>query len=198
MTEKDRRAAVERKTQETQIAVEIGLDGQGKADVSTGVGFLDHMLDLLARHSLIDISVKAKGDTEVDDHHTVEDVGICLGEALREALGDKKAIRRFGSMSVPMDEVLANVAVDLSGRFAFVFNVTFETEKVGEYDSQLTEEFLQAFANNAGMNLHVNVPYGKNTHHINEAIFKGLAKALDMAVSIDPRRSDVPSTKGVI
>ncbi|MEW6355612.1 MAG: imidazoleglycerol-phosphate dehydratase HisB [Planctomycetota bacterium] len=198
MRQSQRKATVERKTQETQITVEINLDGKGKADAATGVGFLDHMLDLLARHSLFDIFVKAKGDTEVDDHHTVEDVGICLGQALKEALGDKKGVRRFGCMSAPMDEVLASVAVDLSGRFAFVFNVAFPTEKVGEYDSQLTEEFLQAFASNAGMNLHVNVPYGKNTHHINEAIFKALAKALDMAVAIDPRRGDVPSTKGVI
>jgi len=194
----ERRATVERKTKETEITVEIALAAAGKSDISTGVGFLDHMLDLLARHSLIDMVVKAKGDTEVDDHHTVEDVGICLGQALKEALGDKKAIRRFGSVSVPMDEVLANVALDLSGRAAFIFNVTFETEKVGEYDAQLTGEFLQAFATNAGMSLHVNVPYGRNTHHINEAIFKGLAKALDAAVSIDPRRGDVPSTKGVI
>ena len=193
-----RKAEVERKTKETDITVEVKLDGRGKSKVSTGVGFLDHMLDLFSRHSLIDITVKAAGDAQVDDHHTVEDAGICLGQALKESLGDKKRIRRFGSVSVPMEEALANVALDLGGRFELVFNVKYETDKVGEYDAQLTEEFLRAFASNAGMNLHVNVPYGKNTHHITEAIFKGLAKALDMAVAIDPRRVDVPSTKGMI
>ena len=198
MKQTKRSARVQRKTKETDITVEVLLDGQGKGDIATGVGFLDHMLDLLSRHSLVDMTVKASGDRQVDDHHTVEDVGICLGQAVRAALGDKRGIRRFGSASIPMDEALANVALDLGGRFALVFHVTFSTEKVGGYDSQLTEEFLRAFAGNAGMNLHVNVPYGSNTHHVSEAIFKGLAKAMETALSADSRSTDVPSTKGMI
>ena len=193
-----RKAEVKRKTKETRIELSLNLDGTGDSDISTNVGFLDHMLDLLARHALFDLKVKAAGDTQIDDHHTVEDVGICMGRALKDALGEKKGIVRFGEASVPMDEALANLAVDIGGRAELVFNVTFPTEKVGRYDSALTEEFLRALVANAGMNLHVNVPYGKNTHHITEAIFKGLAKALDKATRIDPRRTDVPSTKGVI
>jgi len=193
-----RKAEVKRKTKETRIELSLNLDGTGDSDISTNVGFLDHMLDLLARHALFDIKVRAAGDTQIDDHHTVEDVGICLGRALKDALGEKKGIVRFGDASVPMDEALANLAVDIGGRAELVFNVTFPTEKVGRYDSALTEEFLRALVANAGINLHVNVPYGKNTHHITEAIFKGLAKALDKATRIDPRRTDVPSTKGVI
>ena len=193
-----RKAEVKRKTKETRIELSLDLDGTGDSDISTNVGFLDHMLDLLARHALFDIKVRAAGDTQIDDHHTVEDVGICLGRALKDALGEKKGIVRFGDASVPMDEALANLAVDIGGRAELVFNVTFPTEKVGRYDSALTEEFLRALVANAGINLHVNVPYGKNTHHITEAIFKGLAKALDKATRIDPRRTDVPSTKGVI
>lgn len=193
-----RKAEVKRKTKETRIELSLNLDGTGDSDISTNVGFLDHMLDLLARHALFDIKVRAAGDTQIDDHHTVEDVGICLGRALKDALGEKRGIVRFGDASVPMDEALANVAVDIGGRAELVFNVTFPTEKVGRYDSALTEEFLRALVANAGINLHVNVPYGKNTHHITEAIFKGLAKALDKATRIDPRRTDVPSTKGVI
>lgn len=198
MKTRKRTARIERKTKETDITVELVLDGKGRSKVATGVGFLDHMLDLLARHSLMDLTVKASGDTQVDDHHTVEDVGICLGQALKSALGDKKGIHRFGSMSVPMDEALADVSLDLGGRFELVFRAKFGVGKIGAFDAQLTEEFLRAFASNAGMNLHVTVPYGRNAHHINEAIFKALAKALDAAVSVDPRRGDVPSTKGTI
>ena len=193
-----RKADVKRKTKETKIELSLNLDGTGDSDISTNVGFLDHMLDLLARHALFDLKVKATGDTHVDDHHTVEDVGICLGRAFKEALGEKKGIVRFGDASVPMEEALANVALDIGGRMELAFHVTFPTEKVGRYDSALTEEFLRALVANAGINLHVNVPYGRNTHHITEAIFKGLAKALDKATRIDPRRTDVPSTKGVL
>ncbi len=193
-----RKAEVKRKTKETRIELSLNLDGTGDGDISTNVGFLDHMLDLLARHALFDIRVKAEGDTHVDDHHTVEDVGICLGRAFKDALGDKKGLARFGDAAVPMDEALAGVAVDIGGRPELVFNVKFPTEKVGRYDSALTEEFLRAFVANAGINLHVNVPYGRNTHHISEAIFKGLARALDQASRVDLRRTGVPSTKGVI
>ena len=193
-----RKADVKRKTKETKIELSLNLDGTGDSDVSTNVGFLDHMLDLLARHALFDLKVKATGDTRVDDHHTVEDVGICLGRAMKEALGEKKGLVRFGDASVPMEEALANVAVDIGGRMELAFHATFPTEKVGRYDSALTEEFLRALVANAGINLHVHVPYGRNTHHITEAIFKGLAKALDKATRIDPRRTDVPSTKGIL
>ena len=193
-----RKADVKRKTKETKIELSLNLDGTGDSDISTNVGFLDHMLDLLARHALFDLKVKATGDTHVDDHHSVEDVGICLGRAIKEALGEKKGIVRFGDASVPREEALANVALDIGGRMELAFHVTFPTEKVGRYDSALTEEFLRALVANAGINLHVNVPYGRNTHHITEAIFKGLAKALDKATRIDPRRTDVPSTKGVL
>jgi len=194
----DRRAEIRRDTKETRITVRLALDGEGRSDVATGVGFFDHMLDLLARHGLFDLAVKAEGDTRVDAHHTVEDAGICLGQALREALGDRKGIRRYGSCSVPMEESLAQIALDLGGRGVLVFRVAFPTEKTGEFDTQLIEEFLHALATNAGMNLHVNVPYGKNSHHIAEAIFKGLAKALDWATQVDPRVKGVPSTKGVL
>ena len=193
-----RKADVKRKTKETKIELSLNIDGSGDGDISTNVGFLDHMLDLLARHALFDLKVKATGDVHVDDHHTVEDVGICLGRALKEALGEKRGIVRFGDASAPMQEALANVALDIGGRAELVFNAKFPTEKVGRYDSALTEEFLEALVANAGINLHVNVPYGRNTHHITEAIFKALAKALDKATRTDPRRTDVPSTKGVI
>jgi len=195
---RSREAEVKRKTKETQIELSLSLDGQGKSKVSTGVGFLDHMLDLLSKHALFDLTVKAAGDTHVDDHHTVEDVGICLGQALKQALGDKKGITRFADASVPMQEALANIALDISGRPALVFNVAFPREKVGSFDVDLAQEFLEALTTNAGLNLHVNVPYGKNAHHVVEAIFKGLAKALDRAVRLDERSRDVPSTKGVL
>ncbi len=174
----------------------MNLDGSGKVVCDTGVGFFDHMLDLLGRHSLIDLNIKAKGDLQVDAHHTVEDVGIVLGQALEKALGDKRGIYRYGWSIVPMDETLAQTAVDLSGRFAFVYNARYGGGAVGQFPVELVEEFLKAFAANGKFNLHINVPYGTNNHHIAEAIFKSVAKSLRQAVSTDPRNSDVPSTKG--
>ncbi|MDE1889141.1 MAG: imidazoleglycerol-phosphate dehydratase HisB [Planctomycetota bacterium] len=191
-------ATISRKTKETQVELTINIDGEGTSKISTGVGFLDHMLDLLTKHALFDLTIKASGDRIVDDHHTVEDVGICLGQAINKALGDKKGIQRFSNTSVPMQETLANIAIDISGRPALVFNVAFHTEKIGNFDAELIEEFLKAFITHAGINLHVNVPYGTNAHHIAEAIFKGLAKALESAVRIDERIKDVPSTKGLL
>ncbi len=193
-----RTAKIERKTKETTIRLVLDLDGEGKADVRTKVGFFDHMLDLLARHAYLNLTVAAVGDVEVDDHHTVEDVGICLGEALKKALGDKKGIHRFGSASVPMDEARADVSVDLSGRPYLVYQTCKLPEKIGDFDSALTGEFLQALATHGGMNLHVSAPYGENGHHIMEAIFKALAKALAEAVKIEEREKGVPSTKGVL
>ncbi len=193
-----RTAIISRKTKETQVELTINIDGEGTSKISTGVGFLDHMLDLLTKHALFDLTIKASGDRIVDDHHTVEDVGICLGQAINKALGDKKGIQRFSNTSVPMQETLANIAIDISGRPALVFNVAFHTEKIGNFDAELIEEFLKAFITHAGINLHVNVPYGTNAHHIAEAIFKGLAKALESAVQIDERIKDVPSTKGIL
>jgi imidazoleglycerol-phosphate dehydratase len=193
----NRKAEISRQTRETQIRLALNLDGSGKSAARTGVGFFDHMLDLLARHSLIDMSVDAKGDLEVDAHHTVEDVGIVLGQAIEKALGDKRGIYRYGWAIVPMDESLAQVAIDLSGRPAFVFKVEFPRGTIGEFPVELVEEFWKSVATNARMNLHVTVPYGTNNHHISEAIFKAAAKALRQAVSHDPRNSDaVPSTKG--
>ena len=192
-----RTASLSRKTNETKIDLKVDLDGTGRSSVKTGVGFFDHMLDLLSRHSLIDLDVKAEGDVHVDQHHTVEDVGIVLGQALEKALGDKRGIHRYGSATVPMDESLATVTVDLSGRPAFVFNVKFTGGAIGTFPVELVEEFLKALASSARMNLHVNVAYGANNHHIAEAVFKGRARALRQAVEIDPRRADdVPSTKG--
>jgi imidazoleglycerol-phosphate dehydratase len=192
-----RPAQITRKTKETDIALALDLDGSGGVAAATGVGFFDHMLDLLGRHALLDLSIKAKGDLHIDAHHTVEDVGIVLGQALEKALGDKKGIYRYGWAIVPMDESLAQVAIDLSGRPAFVFNVQFKGPKIGEFDVELVEEFFKAFATSAKMNLHISVPYGTNNHHIAEAIFKAIAKALRQAVSIDERAKDmVPSTKG--
>ena len=192
-----RRAATKRSTKETRIALSLDLDGAGKTDVKTGVGFLDHMLDHLGKHSLCDLAVRAKGDVEVDDHHTCEDVAICLGEALKQALGDKAGIHRYGSASVPMDEALANVSLDLSGRDAVVFDVTFTSDRIGTFDVQLVEEFLRRFAGAAGINLHVHVPHGTNDHHIAEAVFKALARSLRQAKAVDPdRKGQVPSTKG--
>ncbi len=192
-----RNATVTRKTKETEIELSLNLDGRGDIQADTSVGFLDHMLAHLAKHSNSDLQVTAKGDLEVDDHHTVEDVGICLGQALAEALGDKAGINRYGSASVPMEETLAEVALDLSGRPAVVFNVKFTSDKIGSFDTQLIEEFLSRLAFTTGMNLHVNVPYGTNDHHIAEAIFKAFAQALGQAKQIDPQRQgEVPSTKG--
>jgi len=193
-----RTADVERKTKETTIRLSLDLDGEGTASIRTGVGFFDHMLDLLARHAYLDLTIEATGDVEVDDHHTVEDVGICLGEAIRKALGDKQGITRFGSASVPMDEARADVSVDLSGRPYLVYKTCALPEKIGDFDAQLAGEFLQALATHGGMNLHVSAPYGENGHHIMEAIFKALAKALAQAVRRDQREKGVPSTKGVL
>ena len=195
---KKRTSNINRKTSETTIKLSLNLDGEGKRTISTGIGFFDHMLDLLAKHALFDLDIKASGDTEVDYHHTVEDVGICLGQAVKEALGDKAGIIRFANVSVPMQESLANVAIDISGRSALVFNAKLDTKKIGDFDTELIKEFLEAFSVNAGINLHVDVPYGENAHHISEAVFKGVAKALDRATRIDERTNDVPSTKGVL
>jgi imidazoleglycerol-phosphate dehydratase len=191
-----RSADVSRQTKETRVRVALNLDGAGKSSPETGVGFFNHMLDLLSRHSLIDLTVNAEGDLEVDPHHTVEDVGIVLGQALDKALADKRGIHRYGWAIVPMDESLAQVAIDLSGRPAFVFNVKFTRGSIGTFPTELVEEFFKALATSAKMNLHVQVPYGSNNHHISEAIFKAVAKALRQAVSPDPRNPDVPSTKG--
>lgn len=191
-----RTAEVRRETGETKIELAIDLDGSGKASVDTGVPFLDHMLDALSRHSLIDLDVHARGDTHVDDHHTVEDVGIALGQAIDEALGDKKGISRFGHAEVPLDEALVAVTVDLSGRPFMVYNVKIRHHKVGTFATELVNDFMLAFMNAGLMNLHINQRYGRNPHHIIEAMFKALARALKQAVTIDPRVSGVPSTKG--
>jgi len=193
-----RTAAIERRTRETQIRLELNLDGQGQCEVRTGVGFLDHMLELFARHAAVDLKVEAQGDLHVDPHHTVEDVGICLGQALRQALGDKSGIRRYGHMVLPMEEALATVAWDLGGRYYLVFQANFPSAKIGDFDSELVEDFWQAVAANALCNLHILVPYGRNSHHISEAIFKAAARSLRIAIENDPRMSGVPSTKGVL
>jgi len=189
-----RTAKVHRKTKETDVTVELNLDGIGKYKIDTGIGFLDHMLTHLSKHGKIDMTVGAKGDLNVDAHHTVEDIGICLGECLTKALGDKKGIARYGHSSVPMEESLANVSIDLSGRPRFVYKVEYQTDKIGDFDVECLEEMLQSFTNNGRFNLHINVPYGTNSHHIAEAIFKGLGQALAEAVKIVG--TDVPSTKG--
>ena len=191
-----RTASIQRKTNETEINLELNLDGSGQAEVKTGVGFLDHMLELLAKHGAFDIRVAARGDLHVDQHHTVEDTGICLGQAFREALGDKAGIRRYGHFTLPMEETLVTVAVDLSGRYALAFNAPLLSPKIGAFDSELLEDFWQAFAANCLCNLHVLLHYGRNSHHIAEAVFKGTARALRMAVEHDPRMTGVPSTKG--
>jgi len=192
-----RSAKISRKTAETTIDLTLNLDGSGLGEINTGVGFLDHMLDHLAKHSLADLTIAAQGDTHVDDHHTTEDVAICLGEALSKSLGDKAGIKRYGSASVPMDEALANVTLDLSGRSAVVFDAPLSQGKIGTFDCQLVEEFIRALSRTAGINIHINVPNGSNDHHIAEAIFKALAMALRDAVAIDPDRGDsIPSTKG--
>ena len=191
-----RNASITRKTAETDITVMVDLDGTGAADMATGIGFFDHMLTLLARHGLFDLTVDAQGDIEVDYHHTVEDVGICFGQALAESLGDKSGITRYGSLSLPMEETLVTSAVDLSGRMAFVFRVDFPTEKIGDFDSQLVEVFWEAVAANARINLHLLLHHGHNSHHISEATFKGTARALRQAVAVDARQTGVPSSKG--
>lgn len=192
-----RKADIRRTTKETDVEVAIDLDGTGAADIATGIGFFDHMLDLLARHSRIDMKVKAKGDLHIDQHHTTEDVGIALGQAVRRALGDMKGVTRYADVHLPMDEALTRVALDISGRPFLVFKVDFARDKVGEFDTELVREWFQAFAMNAGITLHVATLYGSNDHHIAESCFKGLARALRLAVAIDPRaRDEVPSTKG--
>jgi imidazoleglycerol-phosphate dehydratase len=194
-----RKATLERTTKETDIEVAVDLDGTGASAISTGIGFFDHMLDLLARHSRIDITVKAKGDLHIDHHHTTEDVGITLGQAVKQALGDMKGITRYADVYVPMDEALTRVAVDVSGRPFLVFKAQFSRDKVGTFDTELVREWFQAFAMNAGLTLHVETLYGNNDHHIAESCFKGLARALRAALSIDPRNAgEVPSTKGVL
>jgi imidazoleglycerol-phosphate dehydratase len=192
-----RQGAVTRKTKETDVEVAIDLDGRGRSQAATGIGFLDHMLDLLARHSRIDIAAKAMGDLHIDQHHTTEDVGIALGQAVRQALGEMKGITRYADVHVPMDEALTRVALDISGRPFLVFKAEFVRDKVGAFDTELVQEWFQAFAMNAGITLHVETLYGSNDHHIAESCFKGLARALRAAVAIDPRAKDeVPSTKG--
>jgi imidazoleglycerol-phosphate dehydratase len=192
-----RTATIKRKTKETDVEVSVNLDGRGKSAISTGIGFLDHMLDLLARHSRIDIEVKAKGDLHIDHHHTTEDVGIALGQAVKQALGDMKGITRYADVHLPMDEALTRVAVDISGRPFLVFKAEFVRDKVGTFDTELVQEWFQAFAMNAGITLHAQTLYGTNDHHIAESCFKGLARALRAAVTIDERAKDeVPSTKG--
>ena len=193
---KARTAKVHRKTKETDVTLELNLDGQGKYQIDTGVGFLDHMLTHLGKHGKIDLVVKAKGDLEVDAHHTIEDIAICLGDCLTKALDDKKGIARYGYSSVPMEDALANVSVDLSGRANFIYNVQYRTTKIGDFDVECIEEMLRSFANNGKFNLHINVPYGTNSHHIAEAIFKALGQAL--AASIKIVGTAIPSTKGTL
>ena len=198
ISRKLRWAAVDRSTSETAIRVELGLDGTGERRIATPVPFVDHMLDAFARHGLFDLVLEAKGDTHIDDHHTVEDIGMVLGSAIREALGDKAGIRRFGWATVPLDETLAEVVVDLSGRPFLVYNVTLSHREVKGFDLGLFEDFFQALTTQGGLNLHVNVRYGRNPHHMIEAVFKAFAKAMDQATRQDDRVVGVPSTKGVL
>lgn len=194
-----RKASIKRKTNETRVDVEIDLDGVGASDIKTGIGFLDHMLDLLARHSRVDLRIKADGDLHIDHHHTTEDVGIALGQAVKQALGDMRGITRYADVHVPMDEALTRVALDISGRPFLVFKADFVRDKVGTFDTELVQEWFQAFAMNAGVTLHVATLYGANDHHIAESCFKGLARALRAAIAIDPRAAgEVPSTKGTL
>ncbi len=193
-----RECKIERKTNETDIAMLFNIDGSGKSNIKTGIGFLDHMLTLFSKHGLFDLDILAKGDLQIDAHHTVEDIGIVMGQSINKALGDKKSIVRYGSSFVPMDEVLALCAIDIGGRPYLVFDASFETEKAGEMETEVIEEFFRAVAFNAGINLHIKVFYGGNNHHIAEAIFKSFAKALDEATSIDKRIEGVLSTKGML
>ncbi len=193
-----RTAAIERITKETRIKLSLTVDGSGIAAICTSIPFLDHMLNLFARHGLFDLDVEASGDIDIDFHHTVEDIGIVLGEAFKQALGEKKGIRRYGQSTVPMDETLASVAVDISGRPYLVYHVNLPKVKLGEFDVELAREFFQAFVNHCGLNLHINVMYGDNVHHIIEACFKAFARALDSASQLDPRVEGVMSTKGML
>jgi imidazoleglycerol-phosphate dehydratase len=193
-----RTATINRETGETRIHLELNLDGSGTAAIKTGVGFFDHMLTLLAKHSLFDLQIEAEGDLEVDQHHTVEDVGICLGKALLEAVGDKRGLVRYGSMTLPMEETLVTSALDFSGRMWFIYKVQFPTEKIGQFDAELVREFWQAVSSNALLNLHLVLHHGENSHHISEAIFKATARALRQAVAIDPRQTGIPSSKGTL
>jgi len=193
----ERSAEVSRKTKETEIAVSLDVDGTGKSDISTGVGFFDHMLDQLSRHSLIDMTVRAKGDLHIDDHHTVEDTGIVIGQALAKALGERRGIMRYASIDLAMDETLTSAALDVSGRPFLVWNVGFSAPKIGSFDTELVREFFQALSQHAGITLHVNNRYGANNHHIAETCFKAVARALRVATEPDPRQPDaIPSTKG--
>lgn len=195
--ENARKASIERSTKETSIAVSVDLDGNGKFDITTGVGFFDHMLEQLSRHSLIDMRVMAKGDLHIDDHHTVEDTGIALGQAVAKALGERRGIVRYASLDLAMDDTLTAVAIDVSGRPFLVWNVKFSAAKIGNFDTELVREFFQAFAMNAGITLHVNNQYGANNHHIAETIFKAVARVLRVAIETDSRQKDaIPSTKG--
>ncbi|MBQ9685131.1 MAG: imidazoleglycerol-phosphate dehydratase HisB [Oscillospiraceae bacterium] len=194
-----RQASISRKTAETDIELTLNLDGTGESDVSSGVGFLDHMLTLFARHGRFDLSLSCVGDTQVDDHHSVEDIGICLGLAFREAIGDKRGIYRYGDTTLPMDEALIQTAVDISGRSFLCYGLEIPTEKVGSFDTELVEEFFRAFVSNAGVTLHIRQLSGRNSHHIIEGCFKSFARTLRKAVAIDPACADeVPSTKGVL
>jgi imidazoleglycerol-phosphate dehydratase len=193
-----RTATAERRTRETDVRVELDLDGSGNYEIDTGIPFFDHMLSHVAVHSLVDLSVSCQGDLEVDAHHSVEDVGIAMGQALAEAIGDKRGIVRYGSQTLPMDEALASVSLDLSGRGLVVYRADTPCERVGNFDTELVPEFLRAFAHNAGMTLHVTVAYGANTHHMIEALFKALGRALGQAVAHDARRAGIASTKGVL
>ena len=194
----NRRSDIHRDTAETKIRLSLVLDGTGQSDIQTGVGFLDHMLTLFVRHSLVNLSVHAQGDLDVDAHHTTEDVAICLGQAIRQALGDKTGIRRYGSLTLPMEETLVTTAIDLSGRSYLVFNAPIPASKMGDFDSELIEDFWQAFSANALCNLHILLHYGRNSHHIAEAIFKSAARSLRQAIEIDPRQVGVPSSKGTL
>lgn len=193
-----RTAEIHRETAETKISLKLNLDGSGKSQIDTGVGFLDHMLTLFTKHGLFDLDVQCEGDTQVDAHHTTEDIGICLGQAFAKALGDKRGITRYGHMVLPMEETLVTVAVDLSGRNFVVFNAPIPSAKIGEFDSELVEDFWYSFASNCLCNYHVLLHYGRNSHHIAEAIFKASARALRVATTTDPRQNDIPSTKGTL
>ena len=193
-----RTASIHRKTRETDISLSIDLDGNGAGKRDSGIGFLDHMLDLFAKHSLIDLELKAVGDLQVDDHHTTEDIGIALGQAVDQALADRAGVRRYGHFTLPMDECLVSAAVDMGGRYAFEYQASIAAAKIGSFDSELVEHFWQSFAANANCNLHVLLHHGRNSHHISECVFKSTARAIRMAVEMDPRSDAIPSTKGVL